>query len=959
MIRSLILSAVIMCAVSCTLGEILPPVEDDSFAEKVSVNFCAESSVVARSSITPDENCILDINVYAFRNGVLEDAAFVSRSNVTLNLYAGYSYNIYAAANMGHVEACVDESEFIENFAFHIAELNDLDDALPMFCCYQDLYIGGGAPSIDLDMQRLVSKLSLSIDKGALMEGLQVSSVRLCQCASVARPFKWSGKGGSRAETTADIMDGDYATSEDLYRLNAGEDVVFYALENCQGILLPGNNDPSLKTPQMVGEKESLCTYLEVSCVFGPEGILNGEVDYRIYLGLDSVSSFDLPGNSCVNVMLRLTDDGLKEVSWKVDADVSVRDGYANGRVSHGLHPVSDLYVGEKVLYEVVPADELLEYLGGDASGCSISFMQDGVRSDNVVVTDLQADGNVLQCELHCRRVVPSQKAGELYLYDSDRECIGCLEGRIVVKVPRMAFAEYPAWSDPEPVERLSVLPEMEVNGSPAMLYLYLVDDNGYNLNGAGSYGFDSSLFEYDVLGAGYGNSVVNGIKMDYVIPGEDVPGRAAADISVYSENAGTDNVRNRVLAEAYGASGSISVEIGELFFGLSDVVEIGCSIPPIRLTMVDNGWAKYHDCQLSVIVENISNLPLDVCVCQLIATHKSYGAVDEEYVEKNLVLTPVHYISGEFYNGAPPVYGSVSSFCTERNTDVYPLTGISTDDIIKAINYDKRGPGQMIHLIDVTVDGHGIRRGDVEFVDQVSDGSSVYDYMYYSQDAWKYSGAMLSSSGTPVSDSRTWLYEYPNLSAGSLCPMYDRFIYDGAIEMSMHYDSDYEKVVLSAQSSGGWHDGLALAVEYDGVVNGYVETYPKGTWYSSEDNYCSVELNDVVTGVQLQSDGSGVWADDGNLMEAIGRIYEFSYKDSPRPLGSNAYLHRAHPTDFELSVCYKVEGSNGKSLYPVNFDWKFDEINYYHEQDDKNYKCALRVDSQVFNVVIVSPVNI
>lgn len=959
MIRGLIVSAVIIYAVSCTLVEIEPPAVTGSNGEEVEVSFHIESAALSKSSIAPDENRIYDYNIYAFRDGLLAGEAYVTGDSAAmLCLTAGCSYNIYAVANMGQIDADVRERDFISLFSYSVNDMNELSEALPMFCSRQGLYIGGGTPSIYLDMQRLVSKLSFSIDKDALLEGLQVSSVRLCQCASVVRPFKWNGRGGSRAETTADIISGDYATSDDLYRLNAGEDIVFYALENCQGILLPDNDDPSLKTPQMVDEKDGLCTYLEVSCVFGPDGMLNGEVDYRIYLGLDSVSSFDLPGNSCVNVMLWLTNDGLKEVSWKVDADVSVRDGYANGRISQGLHSVSDLYVGEKVLYEVVLADELLEYCGGDAGGCSMSFMQDGVLSDNLVVAGLQADGNVLQCELHCRGVVPSHKPGELYLYDPDGKCIGCLEDRIVVKVPRMAFAEYPTWSDPEPVERLAILPEMEINGSPAKLYLYLVDDNGYNLNGSGSYGFDSSLFEYDVLGAGYGNSVVNGIKADYVIPGKDVPGGAAADISVYCENGGTDYVNNRILPEIYSASGSISVEIGELCFGLSDVVKIGCLIPPICLTLVDNGWAKYHDCQLSVIVENISNLPVDVCVCQLIATHMSYGAVDEEYVEKNLVLTPVHYITGEFYNGAPPIYGSVSSFCTEINTSVYPLTGISTDDIIKAVNYDKRGPSQMIHLIDATVAGHKIRNGDLKFVDQVSDGSSVYDYMYYSPDAWKYSGAMLSSGGVPISDSRTWLYEYPNLSAGGLCSMYDRFICDGTIEMSVDYDSDYEKVGLSAQSSGGWHDGLALAIDYDGVVNGYVKTYPKGTWYSSEDNYCSVELNDVVTGVQLPSDGSVVWADEGKLKEAIGWIYEFSYLDSPRPLGSNSYLHRAHPTDFELSVSYRVEGNNGKNLYPVNFDWNFAAINYYHEQDDKNYKCALSVDNEAFSVVVVSPVN-
>ena len=75
---------------------------------------------------------------------------------------------------------------------------------------------------------------------------------------------------------------------------------------------------------------------------------------------------------------------------------------------------------------------------------------------------------------------------------------------------------------------------------------------------------------------------------------------------------------------------------------------------------------------------------------------------------------------------------------------------------------------------------------------------------------------------------------------------------------------------------------------------------------------------------------------------------------------------HAGAPTDnsqIEAINGWVKEKTNGKIdsiIEETDFeDLQFDEINYYHEQDGKNYKCALSVDSQVFNVVIVSPVNI
>ena len=955
--------AMMMCSLSCILVEDEPIVMEPVEKADVSVKFYAEPTAAVKSSIAPQENMVRNLNVYAFREGVLADEVYVSDGTAAiLNLAAGYIYDIYAVANMGNMPADVDEQQFYEDFSYSIDSLSDISETMPMFCQYGRLYVTGNSQVIQLNMQRLVSKLSLKVDKDALLEGLQVSSVRLCQTPSIVRPFKWFGDGGSRAMSECEVIDGDFATSDDLIRINSGEEAFFYSLENCQGMLLQDNTFPFQKVPDNLGYMESLCTYLEVGCVFGPEGMLEGEVSYRVYLGLDAVSSFDVPGNSCINVTMKLTDDGLRRVSWKVDADVSVRDGYVHGYVSEGMHRMNELYVGEKLLYEIVLADELLEYLGGKASECRLAFLGSGGECEHVVVEDLYADGNVLTAELLCRKPF----SGELYLYDSRGEVIGRLESDVTVKLPHMVYAEYESWLDSDPVEWITYMPECDVNGRGAEFYLYLVDDEGYNLNGPLSYGYDASLFDFQDGGAVSGTGKVISIwtELESLDGGE--PGAAAAKVSVFCENDGSNRILNVLLSDIYHGEKNLKVTVRDMCFNISKALSVGIGIPQITLVLVDNGWAGYHDSQLSMAVLNPSNLPLEVSVWQLIATNNKAGSSDNAYVEANLTMDRIEYMTGEFFNGDPALYGSSSSFICERNAHgspaladgrmlVYPLNGISTTDLIKAIRYDKLGNNQMMHMIDVTMNTQKIKAEDVELQDKVSNGTATYDYMYYSADAWNYRGAGLSCGGENISFSGRWAYDYPYVSAHSLTRMFERYQAGAPVCVTMDYNLDFDALEISAQSGKGAQYGLTVSIRYEGVVNGYVQTHPKGTWYSAQDNYCSIDIGYDVQGVALKANTPEIWADEGKIDASVRRIYEFSYKDSPRPLGSDSYMHHAHPVDLNLDVSFSLEGNQKKELYPVSVDWNFESIPYYHQQEDKDYNCMVNADYKGFEMVVVN----
>jgi hypothetical protein len=363
--------------------------------------------------------------------------------------------------------------------------------------------------------------------------------------------------------------------------------------------------------------------------------------------------------------------------------------------------------------------------------------------------------------------------------------------------------------------------------------------------------------------------------------------------------------------------------------------------------------------------VDNPSELPLDVSVWQLMTTNAAYGAADADYVEENLQIDHVDYMTGEFYNGEPPLYASGTSFRSERNeygdpamTEdhllIYPLEGIDTEDIIKAVNYNRRGNGHLMHMVDATVCGYRIQSADIVLEDNVSDGSSQYDYMYYSDESWKYRGASLYSKDEIMSASQKWPYDCPNVSPKKIDRLLQRVDSQAPVCVSLLYAHTDGKVSASTYAGRGAQYGLTLGFEYSGTVNGFVNTHPQGTWYGDVDNYCTYEFSSVSTGVPLLETGQFVWADDGALKSAMDGIYGFSYRDSTKPLGTSPFMHHAHPTDMDLNVGVRTEGENGKELYPFYILWDDDVLQYYHEQDVLTYNCSLNSVTTAYNVSIV-----
>ena len=899
----------------------------------------------SKSSLSVDEYKVADLDVMIYRDGLLEYSEYIPSivPIMKVRLMEGYEYDIYVVANAGDLPGFAREDEFRESCLYAIDQITDLQGTMPMAWNRSGIRVREGMGTIMVQLERLAAKVSFSLDKDVL-EGLEVTSVRLCQCASVVRPFKDMGGMGSRALSREETIPGDMASKEDLSILNGGGTVVFYALENCQGILLPDNVSPAGKVPEEVGPAADLCTYLEVAGVFGDEAFLEGEVVYRFYLGLDSCTSFDVPGNACIDVVLQLTGMGLHEVSWRVSADVSVREGYAWGSVVHGLHDVDDLYVGEKFRYQVEVSDEILSYVGGDASVCRLWFDSEQGAME---FSELEGDGNVYTSDVACRK----SATGRLYLLGPDGEKLATLSQSVYVRPPKIVFSEDRYTDDHAPVEGLAYMSECVINGSPVRVYLYLTDSYGRNLNSSEAYGFDLDAFRFGVDGVEE-HSELDGSFSSSFVKGDECSGGYVYELLLSCRNDGGDYAAACALAEAYSKGSRLDMLVKDNANGVSGKCGIGIGIYPVTLTLVDNRWAGYHSTQLSVMVENESELPLEILVCQMVDTNNDWSSSEmttalRRYVEQNLIRESITYVTGGVCMHGQSAYVSSSEVqCV--GSGVFALEGIDTEDIMKSLVYGSLGNDRMYHLVDVTAGGFRIHGADVALVNALSDGSSMYDTIYLSD--WNSKGVWLFSNGEQISSPGNYLMHFPKLSPLKVKRLRQRYAENPKVGLTLWYDNGVFRGYSSYAQGVAY--GLKMTLRWHGTVQGYVQTDPKGIWGSPQDHYCTATFDKTLKGVPLAGILDNVSVDGGAVKAAMDAIYAQTFEDKN---DGKKFGHSAHPVSMECNVEVFVEGENGEELYPMRVSWEYPYVTYYHAQDAMTYACQMSQNVPRFTMVHVA----
>ena len=288
----------------------------------VTFHIVAEGFADTRSSFTWGDNEIRDIQIVVTEEdgSVFEVLYSDSPSDLSFTGVVGRRYRIWAAANPGGKVEVRNLQDFTTGTR-SITKSEIAASGIPMFNGPdgQEILLAGNSGPVTVRLTRMLARVDLNVDTRLLDSGslFSVQDVRMFNAINTYSPFTSS----ARQEHTGRIeYTFDTASASDVSTLNRGGTISLYAFENMQGTLLPGNTDPWSKVPASIGDAGDYCTYLEVDCTYGYS---DNEVTYRMYLGKDATTNFDVERNTVYRVTLMPTETEIRgeRGSWKVEAE--------------------------------------------------------------------------------------------------------------------------------------------------------------------------------------------------------------------------------------------------------------------------------------------------------------------------------------------------------------------------------------------------------------------------------------------------------------------------------------------------------------------------------------------------------------------------------------------------------------------------------------------------------------
>ncbi|MCF0168007.1 MAG: DUF4906 domain-containing protein [Bacteroidales bacterium] len=236
---------------------------------------------------------------------------------VSLRYSQGQSFDFYCIANIGDIEALgnISNSAAIESLSLSIDSYEKIltPEGGSMMSWHERDIPASNGKTIRIDLKRGISRITVRIDKSGL-GNFNVKSMRLRNVPDMINLFT-----GSKAAAAADIFaQGDSASTGELADLNNGAAVSFLMFENLQGTLLTGNTLQSNKCFAEGSLYSQICTYLEFDAEL-QTGSTFGNATYRFYLGGNHTDNFDVERNCDYLLTIHPSEEGLDEVSWRID----------------------------------------------------------------------------------------------------------------------------------------------------------------------------------------------------------------------------------------------------------------------------------------------------------------------------------------------------------------------------------------------------------------------------------------------------------------------------------------------------------------------------------------------------------------------------------------------------------------------------------------------------------------
>lgn len=179
----------------------------------------------------------------------------------------------------------------------------------------------------NVTVKRLVHTLRVKINTAALNAShLHVKNVRVRQAPRDFFPFAEKSKLTEQfTDKTSAEYGADWLSAEEVEKINNGEEVRLYILENMRGELIPGNTEWKNKTPQNIENRPeaSKATYIEIETWVVTPTANYDNVVYRAYLG-KSPSNFDVQRSTSFLLTNVFTSDMIPDEDWRIDPGTPV-----------------------------------------------------------------------------------------------------------------------------------------------------------------------------------------------------------------------------------------------------------------------------------------------------------------------------------------------------------------------------------------------------------------------------------------------------------------------------------------------------------------------------------------------------------------------------------------------------------------------------------------------------------
>lgn len=328
-------------------------------------------------SSLPDEEKISDVNILIFNsNGEVEKHIY-SHSDETIyqiSLLNGEEYTFTALINFGS-KVDIKNIKDLDDFRFYLVYPDEYKEGLPMFA-NPVRYKINHKTKIDLNLTRLMSKISLRIDRSELSEDvtMNVIGVRVGNCPKRMYVFK-----PNKSTSSDDNFQIGFEHKEDectmlnnKFNHGVSEAIDVYMLENMQGIFCEGGlSSDKDKVFAETDLRTQTCSYIEMAFEYkSPTWISSqGPLKYRFYLGADR-NNLDIERNCHYTITVCPKDEGINGDGWRVDKSnlryvgqaklEQYPSDYIRGNVGEKIH------LGCRLTPNNTPFDIGLDYLEFD-----------------------------------------------------------------------------------------------------------------------------------------------------------------------------------------------------------------------------------------------------------------------------------------------------------------------------------------------------------------------------------------------------------------------------------------------------------------------------------------------------------------------------------------------------------------------------------------------------------------